>query len=422
MEQQEMPITAIDLDMTNDCVLRCDYCFRGQKENRYLTYEVGTRALDWLIENSGNAKSLSVALFGGEPLMHFKMIKRLVPYGKRKAAYHGKKMHFGATTNSVLVNDEIIEYFRQHGMTFHTSIDGGRISHDKHRHFPNGKGSWDIIVPKIKKILSFWPNTTARATITNDNIERWLQDTLDLVALGYKNLAMIPVPECEWTQDQWNIMARELRKISDYYIERYRQGNPVYIKHIEDAIGSIVKPRRRRHHCGAGRGNIAVKTDGTLYPCHRFGGELASPEWCLGSIFEGGLDQKKRSILLNFDCHTQLKAERECESCLAVHMCGTCCIAVNYAMFGDIYKNPESHCRMYEMFYREGLRVHYILQSEKNQEFVNKFYGDPDKRRNNRRSPRTRGPGEKQDRPDEEKTEVPLAPDVPSTESLEKVC
>ena len=180
------PISKIDLDMTNNCVLACDYCFRGEKNPRKLTWEVGSRVIDWLIEKSQNEKKLSVSLFGGEPLMEFKLIKKLVPYAKKKVAEYGKSIHFTAVTNSVLVTDEVIEFFRKHNMAFHTSIDGGPQTQDAHRHFPNGSGSSAIIEPNIKKILKYWPNRTARSTISNDVVHRWLEDVKYLVDLGYR--------------------------------------------------------------------------------------------------------------------------------------------------------------------------------------------------------------------------------------------
>ena len=160
------------------------------------------------------------------------------------------------------------------------------------------------------------------------------------------------------------------------YINRYRKGNnPIYIKHIDDGLKSIVKPSRRKHHCGAGRTSVLVKTDGTLYPCHRFGGDMnaeSTTQWQLGSIYNG-INQEKRKIFLNFNCVSQTKAD--CENCLAVHMCGIPCIAINWFCFHDIFKPHTNWCKIYNMFFIEAMRIHYILESEKNPRFMDRFYG-----------------------------------------------
>lgn len=378
--RKKKPISTIDLDLTNNCVLACDYCFRGEKNRRHLTLETGKKAIDWFIKESGNRKKLMVALFGGEPLMEFELIKKLVPYAKDAAKAQGKSIHLSATTNCVLINDEKIAFWRKYGMTFHTSIDGGPESHDKHRKFPNGKGSSAIVEPNIKKVLKYWPNRTARMTVSNDNIHRWMEDVNYLVGLGYKNLAMIPVPELDWTEEHFEIMQQEMRKISDFYIERHRQGRPIYIKHIEGAMKGIIKPKRRKTNCGAGRGYVLIKTDGTIYPCHRFGGDIdaeSQQKWKLGSIFDGWKGNK-REELLDFDCRKHVKAE--CENCIAVHTCGTTCIAVSWACFGDIYKPHPNQCRFTKMYFDEAMRVHYILHTEENPSFMKKFYSNQAKR------------------------------------------
>ncbi|UCE08327.1 MAG: SPASM domain-containing protein, partial [bacterium] len=320
--------------------------------------------------------------FGGEPLLEFELIKKLVRYAEQKATYYGKEIHFSATTNCVLVNDEVIRFFRQHKIGFHTSIDGGSESHDKHRPFPDGRGTLAIIEPKIKKILKYRPETAARMTVCNDTVHRWFDDVLYLVKLGYKNLPMIPAAENDWTEEQWGFVQRELRKISDFYIERLRVGNPIYIKHINDILRSITNPSRRTYHCGAGRGYLSVKTDGAIYPCSRFGDSSDNSlrdQWYLGSVFDG-IDHKKRKVFLNFNCASQTKAD--CENCLAANTCSISCIALNWSCFKDIYKPHPNSCRFKKLCFIEAVRIHYILESEKNPLFIKKFYSKRKQSRN----------------------------------------
>jgi radical SAM protein with 4Fe4S-binding SPASM domain len=222
-----------------------------------------------------------------------------------------------------------------------------------------------------------------------------MEDVHYLVGLGYKHLAMIPIPELEWTKEQFEIMQRELRKISDYFIERYRKGNPLYIKHLDDAIKGIIKPQRRKPHCGSGRGYVLVKTDGSVYPCHRFGGDIDAESeqmWKLGTIFDGW-SGTKREELLNFDCRKDIKAD--CQNCIAVHTCGTTCIAVSWACFKDIYTPHPNQCRFTQLFFTEAMRVHYILDSEENQAFIKKFHPErlrkPNSPNNQSRKPSPNG-------------------------------
>jgi uncharacterized protein len=388
------PISHIDLDLTNNCVLACDYCFRGPKNVRRLSLETGKAAIDFLIRESGDSKQVAVLLFGGEPLMEFELIKQLVPYAKEQVAKAGKSIHFGAVTNCVLITDEVIDFFYKHKMLLHPSIDGGPESHDKHRKFLDGRGSLSVIEPNIKKLLKYWPESFARKTIANDTVHRDMEDVLYLVGLGFKNIAMVPAPEQDWTEEQFDIMQCELRKISNYYIERYRQSIPIGIKHIDDAIKKILQPQRSKFACGAGLGSVLVKTDGTLYPCHRFGGHFDAEgpgQWKLGSIFEGWAGVQREKIL-DFDCRKHVKAD--CQNCIAVHMCTTSCLAINWSCFGDITQPHPNHCRYTKMYFAEAMRVHYILDSENNQLFTKKFHPERLKNTGNTKGHRNTNPAQ----------------------------
>ena len=61
--------TAIDLDVTDDCNLRCVYCFKGPKTPRYIDMKTARAAVDWVIHASSDYQRISVNFMGGEPLL-----------------------------------------------------------------------------------------------------------------------------------------------------------------------------------------------------------------------------------------------------------------------------------------------------------------------------------------------------------------
>ena len=121
------------------------------------SYEVGKKALDFLIKNSGNRRNLEVDFFGGEPLMNWQVVKDLVAYGREQEKIHNKHFRFTITTNGVLLNDEIQEFVNKEMDNVVLSLDGRKEINDQMRPFRNGKGSYDLIVPKaeIRKNITF---------------------------------------------------------------------------------------------------------------------------------------------------------------------------------------------------------------------------------------------------------------------------
>ncbi|MBM4090717.1 MAG: hypothetical protein FJ276_15040 [Planctomycetes bacterium] len=321
---------------------------------------------------AASRQPLSIYLFGGEPLMQFKLIKDAVLYAERRAVECGTRVHCGATTNMVLITDEIIDFWREHQMSFNTSIDGTPESHDRFRCFPDGRGSSEFVARAVPKVLGYRPETTARCTLHPENAGRALEDVKYLLSIGYKNIPLIPIEDCEWTEEHFSTYRKELRRLSDFFVDKYRRGEPFYLKHLDMALKAIIRPQRALKGCGAGTSMVLCDPRGDLWPCHRFPGYDAEGVWKLGNVFDGKLDEAKRAQFLNYH-PSKLKAD--CDSCLAVNLCGCPCLAANWAVNGDILKPTERHCRIFRMYFEEGLRVHYILKSESNPAFMERYYG-----------------------------------------------
>jgi len=378
-----MDVTTLDLDVTENCPLRCDYCYKragasangrtgeSRQAGRRLKLETGQAAVDWLLRMSGKSPRVRVFFFGGEPLLEFDLIKELVRYGRERAERMGKRMDFGGPSNLVLLTEEIVKFWRENQMSLGSSIDGAPSSQDRHRCFPDGSGSSPVVEENIPKVLALTPNATARATLMPDNVARLYDDLLYFVQKGYRAVAFIPAAEVEWRQEHWEELDEQFERMTSFYVQRYREGRPIRVKYLDDAIQGIVNPVRRRTSCGAGRGLLAVDVEGTIWPCHRFSGyDDGSRTWDMGTVF-GDFRPEKREPFLTFDARRDMRAD--CEHCLAVNTCGVC-VALNWAAHRDIAKPHPVFCRMKQIVFPHAQRAHYLLRSAEAPLFMEAFY------------------------------------------------
>jgi len=372
-------VTRLEIDLTEKCMLACPYCYRfkgGQQRgagNESMSWDVAKRAIDWLVEEAQDSKDIGFWFLGGEPLMEFDLIKQFTEYAEVAAKKANKPLRLGVTTNLVLVNDRVIDFFRAHKIRFNTSIDGAPATQDRWRIFPDGSGTSRVVVSKVRPILDYLPNTTARSTLDPEGVGNMFENVKYLIGLGYVHLAMMPVMEKEWTEEQYSTYAAELHKVGDFFIACYRRGRPFYFKQLNNALKGIALPRRRVNACGAGRALLCVDRQGRLWPCHRFPGYDPEGTSVLGDIWNG-LDDEKRRVYLELDCRYDVKGN--CEQCIAVHACGVSCPATNYYLWRDISRPAPVHCRISEIAFREALRIHFVLTREENRAFLKDFYGD----------------------------------------------
>ncbi len=191
-------VKALCLHIAHDCNLACRYCFAEEGEyhgrRELMSYEVGKQAIDFLIANSGKRRNLEVDFFGGEPLMNFDVVKRLVEYGRGLEEEHNKKFRFTLTTNGILLNDDIMEFANKEMSNVVLSIDGRKEVNDFMRPSRNKKGSYDIIIPKFAKLAESrnQNNYYVRGTFTHHNLD-FSKDVAHLAELGFKQISVEPV-------------------------------------------------------------------------------------------------------------------------------------------------------------------------------------------------------------------------------------
>ena len=282
-ENRQTVVKALCLHIAHDCNLACRYCFAEEGEyhgrRALMSYEVGKKALDFLIANSGSRRNLEVDFFGGEPLMNWQVVKDLVAYGRELEKQYDKHFRFTLTTNGVLLNDEVQEFVNKEMDNVVMSLDGRKEIHDHMRPFRNGKGSYDLVVPKYQKLADSRNQEKyyIRGTFTRNNLD-FSEDVMHFADLGFKQISIEPVVGDD-TED-YAIQKEDLPQIFDEYdklakmmVERERSGKGFNFFHFMLDLEGGPCVAKRLSGCGSGTEYLAVTPWGDLYPCHQFVGQ-----------------------------------------------------------------------------------------------------------------------------------------------------
>ena len=199
LKDRHTEVKALCLHVAHTCNLNCSYCFASQGrfhgERALMSFETAKRAMDFLIENSGNHRNLEVDFFGGEPLMNWDVVKKTVAYCRSIEKEHGKNFRFTLTTNGVGINDDVIEFTNKEMNNVVLSLDGRKGCTDHLRKTINGEGSYDTIVPKFQKLVAARGDREyyMRGTYTHNNVD-FTKDLFHMADdLGFKRLSIEPV-------------------------------------------------------------------------------------------------------------------------------------------------------------------------------------------------------------------------------------
>ncbi len=343
-------IKAMCLNMTHDCNLKCEYCFASQGsyngERDFLNFETGKKAFDFLVKNSGARRNLEVDFFGGEPLMNFETIKKLVDYGRSLEQEYNKHFRFTITTNGVLLDDEKIDYINETMDNVVLSIDGRKATNDRMRKTVNEKGSYDVIVSNFKKFVSkrMDKDYFARGTFTANNLD-FSDDVKHLRDLGFDKISVEPVvakPEEAYAlkKEHLEILKEEYEKLAELYIDSYDDLNKRFnFFHFNIELDGGPCIYKRSIGCGAGTEYIAVTPTGDFYPCHQFVGQ---EEFIIGNVDDGITND---DVLDKFR-NVSVNEKPVCKDCWAKYYCSGGCHANAYNFNRDFNVPYEVGCEL----------------------------------------------------------------------------
>lgn len=353
-------IKALCLHISHACNLNCGYCFAGQGnyqgESALMSFDVGKRALDFLIEKSGRRRNLEVDFFGGEPLMNFEVVKQLVSYARSVEKNAGKQFRFTLTTNGVLLDEDVINFACREMDNVVLSLDGRPEVHDRLRKDFAGKGSYDLIVPKFKKFIESRDDKDyyLRGTFTHYNTD-FTKDILHMADMGFDKLSMEPVvcdPKEPYalTEEDLSIIKEQYELLADEMIKRNKEGRGFTFYHymIDLAHGPCIY--KRVTGCGSGTEYLAVTPWGELYPCHQFVGDK---KYSMGNVWDGVTNTELREKFRGCGVYSRPK----CRDCWAQLYCSGGCAANAYHAAGDITETYEYGCELFRKRMECAIRI-----------------------------------------------------------------
>jgi|GEM_PF-645652 len=375
---QQRPIVAISLCLTQNCSLRCKYCFCGEKYKRDMPEEVAFKAIDWLLspEVSGGSRKVDVDLWGGEPLMRLDMIQKIVAHGRRRARLARKQIVFGMTTNGVHLTPTNVELLDMMDLDYMISLDGRKEVHDTNRPLPNGEGSYDVIVKNLPHVFQSRPIVLARMSVRAATAGEYHLDMIHLYELGFKRLASSEVFEDCWTDETIEAYEQSIDKLGDWFIEQMRSRSDLKdVKILTDAFRQLLQPQRSSvgYLCGAGRSYIGIGIDGAIYPCHRFDDfsderPWQEKEWVLGHIEHGITKPSLREWEFLNPIDYREAAKKYSSSCKTP--CSQGCYYTNLELEGDTHQFSKLWVRAAEAAMRTAKRVYNTLAAEKDETFL----------------------------------------------------
>lgn len=332
-------VKALCLHIAHTCNLNCSYCFASQGkyhgERALMSFEVGKRALDFLIENSGTRRNLEVDFFGGEPLMNFDVVKKLVEYARSIEKEKNKNFRFTLTTNGVLVDKDVIDFASREMSNVVLSLDGRKEVHDRYRVDYSGNGSWDKIVPKFQEFVKArgGKNYYMRGTFTHANPD-FLEDIKTMLDLGFTELSMEPVVAAEGdpaalTEADKPIVLKQYEELARLMLKRDKEGRPFTFYHYMIDLKGGPCIYKRISGCGSGTEYMAVTPWGDLYPCHQFVGD---EKFKLGDIWKG----VDNTAVQNEFASCNVYAREDCRDCWAKLYCSGGCAANAYHSTGSV--------------------------------------------------------------------------------------
>ncbi len=358
----------LTLHLTSNCNMRCSYCYAPPRNGPVMNLETSIEALRLGVKLS--ERSCGIVFFGGEPLMHKDLIRRILAEARTMEQSWQGRFHFKTTTNGLLLDDEFIRFSIDNGVLIALSVDGVAAAHDAHRKLPDGSPSHHIVSERLQMLLKARPYSSILMTLHPDTVEYLCESVTSLIEAGCRYLIVSPNYAGNWTERSFKTLRRQFRKLADKYIQWTRESRKFYLSPFEVKLSSHINRHCfQKERCELGRKQISVAPDGHLYPCVQFPKAGKDSRFCIGHV-DTGIDDKRRLTIE----HESSAEKNFCRECAIKDRCNNTCGCLNYQTMGDINQVSPVLCRYEQMLLPIADHIGNTLYKERNPLFMQKHY------------------------------------------------
>ena len=354
----------ITFQVTEDCNLRCTYCYQGAKTKRKMTLETGKRIVDLILENndkldayiaSRDIAGVTLDFIGGEPFLEVELIDSIMDYFVERAfeLQHPLATRFkiSISTNGTLYFSEPVQRFIQkwhRHLSLSVSVDGNKALHDACRVFPDGSGSYDLALAAALDYRAKYGYIGSKMTIAPGNVAYIADAVGEMLDNGYSEIFLNCIFEEGWTIDHARTLYKQLKALADRLLAT---DDPAYLSIFDDWIGHPMSEDDNQNWCGGTGSMLAFDPDGKAYPCIRYMPSSLNgqqPPLTIGNL-EDGVCVCERDCQTACMLNSITRRSQSTDACWNCPIASGCawCSGYNYQVFGTPNKRATFICVMH---------------------------------------------------------------------------